>query len=876
MSLRSVRIQKHFPSSVNAGTFPGSTGDAADGGSRKRKLSCDGDELHGDGGEMKTLAVVEVIKPVQVLTLREKEIMLQTFRRLEPNAEILASQDCLVRSNWDLEKARQLLRERKFERSSIIVSQRTTSSTPIQPTSSASSASSGYSSSNSTPKKIHVESKAKKPRLQEAGGSDDSEDPDACQPQDKVFDSDLDSDDDDTEHLSRERKAVLKYINESTLQQLVVIKTCSLKKAQTIVESRPYVTWSSLVDAMQNNRYLSTDILNNCQELLRRRKNISQIMKKCTKMAKRLEVAVAEGGELVKQPSIIPETLKLAEYQMIGLNWLVAMHNEKTNGILADEMGLGKTIQVIAFLAYLKENDLVRKPHLIVVPSSTLCNWENEIMRWCPSFVVEKYYGSLEERKNLRIRWAKGGLKDTDIVLTTYHMVASLPEERKMFRTTQMCYAIFDEAHMLKNMTTQRYDYLDKINSERRILLTGTPLQNNLLELMSLLCFVMPSLFAKRQDDIRNLFSRNAKNQVKVDEEEDGKVNGNGTESFEQNQIDQAKRIMRPFVLRRLKRDVLKYLPPKTDEVKLIPMTEAQGRKYRSLVEKYTQETGVVKGTAEFNGLAIMMEMRKLANHPLLMRYHYTDAKLRDIARRLAIDTQFKATNADYIYEDLLWRSDFYIHQLTQKYRTIGQHRLPIELILESGKFQHLDKLLPKLKAEGHRVLIFSQFTIMMDILEAYMKIRDIDCLRLDGSTNVSDRQDLIDNYNMDDNVFVFLLSTRAGGLGINLTAADTVIIHDIDFNPYNDKQAEDRCHRMGQTKPVHIYKFISEGTIEEGMLMVAQDKLKLEQEVTNANDSPEEDRKSMVRLLTLSLGMDSERAEKMISTGASGKNFQE
>lgn len=393
---------------------------------------------------------------------------------------------------------------------------------------------------------------------------------------------------------------------------------------------------------------------------------------------------------------------------------------------------------------------------------------------------------------------------------------------------------------MLKNMTTQRYEYLDKINSERRILLTGTPLQNNLLELMSLLCFVMPSLFAKRQEDIRNLFSRNSKNQVKMDEDEDGKkVNGNSensNETFEQNQIDQAKRIMKPFVLRRLKRDVLKYLPPKTDEAKLIPMTEAQEEKYKKLVEMYTQDSGVVKGTAELNGLSIMMDMRKLANHPLLMRYHYTDAKLREIAKRLAVDHQFKSSHPDHIYEDLLWRSDFYIHQLALKYRTIVEHRLPMELILESGKFQQLDKLLPKLKAEGHRVLIFSQFTIMMDILEAYMKIRDIDCLRLDGNTHVSERQDLIDEYNTDNKVFVFLLSTRAGGLGINLTAADTVIIHDIDFNPYNDKQAEDRCHRMGQEKPVHIYKFISQGTIEEGMLMVAQEKLKLEQEVTSAN----------------------------------------
>lgn len=159
---------------------------------------------------------------------------------------------------------------------------------------------------------------------------------------------------------------------------------------------------------------------------------------------------------------------------------------------------------------------------------------------------------------------------------------------------------------------------------------------------------------------------------------------------------------------------------------------------------------------------------------------------------------------------------------------------IPRKLILDSCKFRELDYLLPKLKEEGHRVLIFSQFTMMLDILEKYLYIRNHRFMRLDGQTAVTDRQDMIDEYNEDSDVFIFLLSTRAGGLGINLTAADTVIIHDIDFNPYNDKQAEDRCHRMGQKKPVKIYKFVTEGTIEAGMFMVAQEKLNLEKEVTS------------------------------------------
>jgi SWI/SNF-related matrix-associated actin-dependent regulator of chromatin subfamily A containing DEAD/H box 1 len=166
--------------------------------------------------------------------------------------------------------------------------------------------------------------------------------------------------------------------------------------------------------------------------------------------------------------------------------------------------------------------------------------------------------------------------------------------------------------------------------------------------------------------------------------------------------------------------------------------------------------------------------------------------------------------------------------------QSLADVKLPNNLVCDSGKFRELDKLLPELKAGDHRVLIFSQFTMMLDVLEHYLRIRGHKYFRLDGQTAVTERQDMINEYNLDSDIFVFLLSTRAGGLGINLTSADTVIMHDIDFNPYNDKQAEDRCHRMGQTKPVTIYKFITEATIEEGMYFVAQEKLQLERDVSS------------------------------------------
>jgi len=247
------------------------------------------------------------------------------------------------------------------------------------------------------------------------------------------------------------------------------------------------------------------------------------------------------------------------------------------------------------------------------------------------------------------------------------------------------------------------------------------------------------------------------------------------------------------------------------------------------------------------------------------MRYHYDLDQLVVIAQLLAKDPGYKDTVVDYIIEDLKWMSDFEIHTMSRQFWCLNKFTLPDNLILTSGKFMYLDRVLPELQRDGHRVLIFSQYVILLNVLEVYLKIRKYRYLRLDGSTAVSIRQDLINQYTEDKSIFIFLLSTRAGGLGINLTSADTVIIHDIDFNPYNDKQAEDRCHRMGQTKPVTVYRLISQGTIEEGMLAMNKEKLKLEKEITtDETDNP--DIKSVVKLLSSALGIDSSKAANLVS----------
>ncbi|XP_017880603.1 SWI/SNF-related matrix-associated actin-dependent regulator of chromatin subfamily A containing DEAD/H box 1 homolog [Ceratina calcarata] len=710
------------------------------------------------------------------------------------------------------------------------------------------------SSKNNRKRKNTSRTSKKKRRKMNRNEDADYDSDEASFNKDKVFDSDEDSDVEISNELTGDKKAVLEFMQTALISELLLMSQCSQKKANAIIQARPFKDWRDLVRKFQYNKYLDTELLNSAQELLATRQAVETLMKKCLRLSTNIEKVVAAGASAItSQPKGLSSDFKLAPYQMVGLNWLAVMHTQNVNGILADEMGLGKTVQVIAFLTYLKEAGLTDErdgPHLIVVPSSTMENWNNELQRWSPGLNVVQYYGSQEERKEMRLGWRNGELDDVDVLLTTYNLISSTPEERRLFRVMPINYVVFDEAHMLKNMGTIRYENLVRINAKHRILLTGTPLQNNLLELMSLLIFVMPSLFAGKQADLKSLFSRNPK-QPAVKKDSDQPL-------FEQEQVKNAKQIMRPFVLRRLKSEVLRDLPEKSDRVIKCPMVDKQQKMYRNLVAEFTAEADQ---SAVVNGVGMMMQLRKLANHSLLVRDYYNDSRLRIISSRLAKEHSYKQKNADYIFEDLQWMSDYQINQLTRTYKSLAGMGLPQELIPEAGKLKVLDDLLPKLKEDGHRVLIFSQFTMVLDILEEYLTIKGRTYLRLDGSTPVTDRQDLINQFTEDENIFIFLLSTKAGGLGINLTTADTVIIHDIDFNPYNDKQAEDRCHRVGQTRPVSIIRLLSEDTIEEGMYELAQDKLHLEQQITGEEENESTDKKGVLKLLKMTLGLDHNRS---------------
>lgn len=639
---------------------------------------------------------------------------------------------------------------------------------------------------------------------------------------------------------------IVNFLQDASLGELTLIPQCSQKKAQKITEHRPFNSWEALFTKMSKTNGLSEDIIWNCKILLKERDVVLKLMNKCedisNKLTKQVTRITEDGGcgWNIEQPSILNQSMELKPYQKIGLNWLALLHKHGLNGILADEMGLGKTIQAIAFLAYLyQEGD--KGPHLIVVPASTLDNWIREVNLWCPALDVLFYYGSQEDRKQLRID-INNKVVNFNVIVTTYNSAISSADDRSLFRRLKLNYAIFDEGHMLKNMGSVRYQHLMTINAKNRLLLTGTPVQNNLLELMSLLNFVMPHMFSGSTSEIRRMFS----SKTKAAEEHS---------IYEKERIAHAKQIIKPFILRRVKDEVLKQLPPKKDLIELCDMSEKQEQLYYDLFNKLKKSIDSQEKNSEMGN--VMMQLRKMANHPLLHRQYYTADKLKMMSMLMLKEPTHCDANPDLIFEDMSVMTDYELHLLCKQYANVSDFKLEMDTILDSGKFRTLERILSDLKEKGDRVVLFSQFTMMLDILEVLLKQLQHRYIRLDGKTQISERIHLIDEFNTDMGIFVFLLSTKAGGLGINLTSANIVILHDIDCNPYNDKQAEDRCHRVGQTREVQVIKLISKGTIEESMLKISQQKLKLEQDMT-AVDLGEEGTipADIATLLKASLGL--------------------
>ena len=624
--------------------------------------------------------------------------------------------------------------------------------------------------------------------------------------------------------------------------------------------------------------------------------------------------AVAVPTRQGRQPSLVTGGT-LREYQLVGMEWLISLYDNGLNGILADEMGLGKTVQAIAFLAHLREMGTAG-PFLIVGPLSTLSNWIAEIERFTPSIPVVLYHGNPQERADIRKKRMNFKAANFPIIVTSYEICMN---DRKYLQNVMWRYIIVDEGHRIKNLSCRLVKELKAYNSANRLLLTGTPLQNNLSELWSLLNFLMPDIFDDLSafegwfefaNDLSGLSGSDSGTTI-LDKE--------GNTSL----VSSLHQILKPFLLRRIKTEVAVDLPKKREYLLYAPLVPKQKELYdaalRGTLSEEISKTMLVKTGLENNSTAILEKVSsdslRTMDYALLTEQPSTDAsnESKDEAAsavelaaaaepsesvvaadnveqqrsvRAAPVDYAQATLSDRQYFKKLENGDLHNNQkpaasrlnamdLVQK--AVGQQKLQSmivqlrkicnhpylfdisneddidndlpalhldgkrvesveakskipEIVAWSGKMLILERLLPELFSRGHKVLIFSQMTRMLDIISDWCQfVKKWKFCRIDGMVKMEERRTQIQDFNTDPDFKLFLLSTRAGGLGINLTAADTVIIFDSDWNPQADLQAQDRVHRIGQTKPVVIYRLACANTVECKILEKAQSKRKLE-----------------------------------------------
>lgn len=502
-----------------------------------------------------------------------------------------------------------------------------------------------------------------------------------------------------------------------------------------------------------------------------------------------------DGDFLFGQPQEIE--LPLRSYQLDGVRWLAKTQAEGTSVILGDEMGLGKTLQTITYLAHLKFDRSIDGPHLIICPLSVLDHWKEEFSRCCPAMRVMVVYSGSKGSTDLSGQLYGNYPHGYDVVVTTYGGVHSVPF-RGFFVDSWWRTVVLDEGHCIKNHNCRLATFLRRLQFVQALILTGTPLQNNLVELWALLNFLYPELFP-RQDVFRAAF--------KIDS---SRSSSNNKEfAADSKSLRQIHDFLKVCMLRRMKSLVEVDVPPKIETKIMCPLSHIQRWNYARLLLSESRHFREVEVAAKSDGAApirghawrklqfLLMQLRQICNHPYLL-------------------PGADPNGAKNIEESLL--------------------REPDESFVEaSAKLKVLDRLLQRLLASGHRCTVFSQFTRTLSIIEKMLELRGLKFCRLDGSTAYDQRGQIIKDFNSADApVNIFLLSTRAGGLGINLQTADTCILFDSDWNPQMDLQAMARVHRIGQKCHVHVYRLVAEGTVEERLVNRAQKKLCLDRIVNH------------------------------------------
>ncbi|XP_073283434.1 protein CHROMATIN REMODELING 4-like isoform X2 [Primulina huaijiensis] len=473
----------------------------------------------------------------------------------------------------------------------------------------------------------------------------------------------------------------------------------------------------------------------------------------------------------------------LFPHQLEALNWLRKSWHKSRNVILADEMGLGKTVSACAFISSLYFEFKARLPCLVLVPLSTMPNWMSEFALWAPHLNAVEYHGNTRARALIRqYEWHacdphgknKPSSYKFNVLLTTYEMVLC---DSTYLRGVPWEVLVVDEGHRLKNSGSKLFGLLNTFTFHHRVLLTGTPLQNNIGEMYNLLNFLQQASFPSLSS-----FEEKFKDLTTAEK------------------VEELKKLVAPHMLRRLKKDAMQNIPPKTERVVPVELSSIQAEYYRAMLTKnYQILRNIGKGVPQQSMLNIVMQLRKVCNHPYLIP-----------------GTEPESGSLEFLHE---------------------------MRIKASAKLTLLHYMLKFLHKEDHRVLIFSQMTKLLDILEDYLTIEfgHKTYERVDGSVSVADRQAAITRFNQDKSRFVFLLSTRSCGLGINLATADTVIIYDSDFNPHADIQAMNRAHRIGQSNRLLVYRLVVRASVEERILQLAKKKLMLDQLFVNKSGSQKE-----------------------------------
>lgn len=502
---------------------------------------------------------------------------------------------------------------------------------------------------------------------------------------------------------------------------------------------------------------------------------------------------------------------RLRDYQVDGVNWLASTWYKRQGCILADEMGLGKTVQIVCYIEHLFRVEKIHRPFLVVVPLSTVEHWRREFDGWTDMICCVYHDRQRVWRDVLReYEWYYEDRPHTaeflkfDVLVTTYD---TLIGDFDVISQVPFRVAVVDEAHRLRNQKGKLLECMREISArgtmqygfQSRVLMSGTPLQNDLTELWTLLNFIEPFKFpdlAVFQHNFGNMANRG--------------------------QVEALQQMISPFMLRRVKEDVAKDIPAKEETVIDVELTSIQKKYYRAIFEHNHAFLNMGSSRTQAPKLMnIQMELRKVCNHPFL---------LEGVEHR----------ETDRLFREYLDKGAFKDKTPEEQQHMISESGY----IMTSGKMVLLDKLLPKLRQEGHKILVFSQMVKMIDLISEYCEFRNFNYERLDGRVRGSERQKAIDRFEREPDSFLFLLSTRAGGVGINLTAADICIIFDSDWNPQNDVQAQARCHRIGQTKDVRIYRLVTSRSFEQEMFDRASKKLGLEQAVLGTFEKDTEDDK--------------------------------